>query len=93
MQAISFLRKTLQNLLIDVLLPGNKFEKESGELFSIYSHCTLEGYSEDYFFHEYKIKNTKKNLYTTQKIKVVTFLNFDIFFYILRDLNQTWSVY
>jgi hypothetical protein len=30
--------------------------------------------------------------YTTQKIKIVTFLNFDIF-YILRDLNQTWGVY
>jgi hypothetical protein len=30
--------------------------------------------------------------YTTQKIKVVTLLNFDIFFYILRDFIQTWNM-
>jgi hypothetical protein len=38
---------------------GNKFEKESGELFSIYSH--FRGVFGGLFFHEYKIKNTKKN--------------------------------
>jgi hypothetical protein len=46
--------------------------------------------SEFFFFAE--TNNTNGSNYTTQKIKVVTFLNFDIFFYILRDLNQTWSV-
>jgi hypothetical protein len=37
---------------------GNKFEKESGELFSIYSHS--RGVFGGLFFHAYKIKNTKK---------------------------------
>jgi hypothetical protein len=40
---------------------ANKFEKESGELFSIYSHS--RGVFAGLFFHEYKIKNAKKNIY------------------------------
>jgi hypothetical protein len=46
--------------IFENLLPfGNKFEKESGELFSIYSHS--RGVFLGLFFHEYKIKNTKKD--------------------------------
>jgi hypothetical protein len=48
--------------IIENLLPsGNKFEKESGELFSIYSQS--RGVFVGLFFHEYKIKNTKKYIY------------------------------
>jgi hypothetical protein len=44
---------------LEWLLPsGNKFEKQSGELFSIDSHS--RGVFVGLFFHEYKIKNTKK---------------------------------
>jgi hypothetical protein len=44
---------------LEWLLPfGNKFEKESGELFSIYSHS--RGVFGGLFFHEYKIKNTTR---------------------------------
>jgi hypothetical protein len=50
----------------------------------------MRGLLLNFFFAE--TNNTNGSNYTTQKIKVVTFLNFDIFFYILRDLNQTWSV-
>jgi hypothetical protein len=48
--------------IFELILPdANKFEKESGELFSIYSHS--RGVFAGLFFHEYKIKNAKKNIY------------------------------
>jgi hypothetical protein len=57
---LKIIRQIFENLLPgNRLLPfGNKFEKESGELVSIYSHS--RGVFVGLFFHEYKIKNTKK---------------------------------
>jgi hypothetical protein len=51
--------KIIRQIFENLLPSGNKFEKESGELFSIYSHS--RGVFVGLFFHEYKIKNSKKN--------------------------------
>jgi hypothetical protein len=52
--------KIIRQIFENLLPSGNKVEKESGELFSIYSHS--RGVFGGLFFHEYKIKNTKKNI-------------------------------
>jgi hypothetical protein len=69
---LKVIRQIFENLLpagLEWLLPfGNKFEKESGELFSIYSHS--RGVFGGLFFHEYKIKNTKKLYYRTESFFV-----------------------
>jgi hypothetical protein len=58
------------------LLPsGNKFKKESGELFSIYCHS--RGVFVGLFFHEYKIKNTKKKIILSHWIVFRSFSTID----------------
>jgi hypothetical protein len=52
--------KIIRQIFENLLPSGNKFEKQSGELFSIDSHS--RGVFVRLFFHEYKIKNTKKKI-------------------------------